>query len=78
MDELTDLRKAGRAWAKAAQEERAAADRLRELTVAALKAGHRPGEVVAASGWVPAQVRKVARAAGLDRARPGPAKRTEQ
>lgn len=59
---------------KISREDRELSDRLRDLVEQALRAGHRPGEVAAESGWSPAQVRIVARVAGLAPARPGRAR----
>jgi len=44
---------------------------LRDAVIAALRVGVRPRDVVAQSGWSPAQVRAIARGAGLDPAKPG-------
>lgn len=59
------IRAAGRRWKAAADRERQLADELRTLVVAALADGMRPGDAAELSGWVPSQVRKLARAAGL-------------
>ena len=66
--ELAKLRKAHE-QARARVDETSRA--LRIAVIAALRAGVRPRDVQQQSGWSPAQVRAIARGAGLDPAKPG-------
>ena len=68
---MTELRRIGAKRQKAEREERDAADALRPLVAAALREGARPKDVAEATGWSHAQVRNVARQAGLPPARRG-------
>jgi hypothetical protein len=72
--DLKEFRRIGARRQKAEREAAELAERLRPLAVAALRAGVRPAEVVEITGWSAAQVRTIARVAGLGPAKRGPAK----
>jgi hypothetical protein len=66
-----ELSRIGAKRQRAEREEREAAEQLRPLVAQALRDGVRPGEVAKLTGWSHAQVRNVARAAGVPPARRG-------
>lgn len=68
---MAKLRRIGAKRQRAEREEREAADELRPLVATALREGARPKDVIEATGWSHAQVRNVARVAGLPPARRG-------
>lgn len=70
--DITELRRVGTAHAAAEARERELAERLYALVVDALRAGLRPGDVAKLAQLSSAQVRVVARRAGLEPARRGP------
>lgn len=69
MDTLKQLSRSGARRIRAEREEREVAEELRPLVVQALREGARPGEVAKLTGWSTAQIRTIARAAGLPDAR---------
>lgn len=66
-----ELRRLGTKRARLMRELDDVSARVRELAVAALRADVPPAEVIRLSGYSHAQLRNVARAAGLPPARPG-------
>lgn len=68
--DTTELRRVGARRIKAEREQADLAEKLRPLAEQALREGARPAEVAALTGWSPAQIRNIARAAGI-----GPAPR---
>jgi hypothetical protein len=70
-----ELRRIGTRRQKAEREAAELAEQLRPLAVAALRDGMRPAEVVEITGWSAAQVRNIARTAGIGPARRGRAAR---
>lgn len=68
--DIKEFKRVGTRRVKAEREANALADQLRPMAAEALQAGMRPAEVCEITGWSPAQVRNIARAAGV-----GPAKR---
>lgn len=68
----TDLRRLGAKRMRLEADERAVADQLRPLIADALRGGMRPAEACELTGWSPAQIRIIARAAGVGPAPRGP------
>lgn len=71
--ETKEIRRLGQRRMKAIADERHLSEALRPLVIDALREGARPGEIVELTGWSPAQVRIIARAAGLPPAKRGTA-----
>lgn len=64
---LDEIAAAGTRRQRDADRLKKSSDELKELVLAALRAGqHRPTDVTKASGWTAAHVRKMAREAGIE------------
>lgn len=64
---LDEIAAAGTRRKRDADRLKKSTDELKELVLAALRAGHeRPTDVTKASGWTAAHVRKMAREAGIE------------
>ncbi|GHG97292.1 MULTISPECIES: hypothetical protein [Amycolatopsis] len=72
MTELDALADATRHYHQTKDDHDKAQEAVAAATVAALKAGHRPTDVVEHSPFTAAYVRRLAREAGIAPARPGP------
>jgi len=68
-----ELRRLGAIRTRALAEVEDVGEAMRPFIVEALRDGMRPGEVVKLTGYSPAQVRVIARVAGLEPARRGKA-----
>lgn len=76
--DTAELRRIGTRRQEAEREAAELAEQLRPLAVDALRAGMRPSEVREITGWSLAQIRIIARAAGIGPARRGVAARTAE
>jgi len=66
-----ELKRLGAARKRADERARELAEQLRPAAIEALRAGVRPGEVAEITGWSPAQLRVIARIAGVEPAKRG-------
>jgi hypothetical protein len=76
--DVKEFRRLGERRRKAEAEAASLTEQLRPLAAEALRAGIRPGEVTDITGWSKAQIRNIARAAGVDPARRGRAVRSAE
>ncbi|WP_372672997.1 hypothetical protein [Amycolatopsis kentuckyensis] len=76
MTALDALDDAARRYRETKKAHDAATEAVAAAAVAALKAGERPSDVVEHSPFTAAYVRRIAREAGIEPARPGPKPRT--
>jgi hypothetical protein len=72
MTELDALAEATRRYRQTKAKHDDAQEAVAAAALAALKAGHRPTDVVEHSPFTAAYIRRIAREAGIEPARPGP------
>ena len=72
MTELDALAEATRRYRRTKSDHDEAQEAVAAAALAALKAGHRPTDVVEVSPFTAAYIRRMAREAGIEPARPGP------